>query len=240
METLGQFLKREREARNLSIEEVEKFTKYHRSRIEALEADHHDQLPFPPYVKGMLRSLAKYYSLDITDILVRYQDFLNSQKKEMPPPPMEEIRIPLYKRKYFLISVSFGLFLMSAASAFFLIRRSVSIPPQPTEAITTLPVVEKEGKKVIPPASDKKHRVSIQASKAVWMKVQIDADPPYHFALKEGGSVQLGGNRGVRFFVSDAAVVKLTYNEKEVTETPSGPATFIFPQDARKEEVADK
>lgn len=223
METLGQFLKRERETRNISIEEVEKFTKYHRSRIEALETDRHDQLPFPPYVKGMLRSLAKYYGLDMTDLLVRYQDFLNSQKKEIPPPPMEEIRIPLYKRKYFLISISFGLFLMSAAGAFFLIQRSVSIAPQPTEVIMP-PAVEK----VIPPVSDKKHRVSIQASKAVWMKVQIDADPPYQFTLKEGGSVELAGNKGVRFFISDAAVVKLIYNEKEVT-SPSGPATFIFP-----------
>lgn len=109
--------------------------------------------------------------------------------------------------------------------------------PQPTEAITSLPVVEKEGEKVIPPVSDKKHRVSIQASKAVWMKVQIDADPPYHLTLKEGGSVQLGGNKGVRFFVSDATAVKLIYNEKEVTEIPSGPATFIFP---RKEEAGDR
>lgn len=86
METLGQFLKREREARNIAIEDVEKITKYHRSRIDALEGDHHDQLPSPPYVKGMLRSFAKYYGLDITDLLIRYEDFLNSQKKKRLSP----------------------------------------------------------------------------------------------------------------------------------------------------------
>ncbi len=239
-ETLGQFLKRERESRNIAIEEVEKITKYHRSRIEALEGDHHDQLPSPPYVRGMLRSLAKYYGLDITDLLIRYEDFLNSQKKEAPLPPMEEIRIPLYKKKYFLVSVFAILFLASAMAAFFLIRHQY-MPVMPVVPSPSIPVPSLTAPPVVTPVSDKKYRVGVKASQGVWIKVQIDADPPYHFNLKEGGSIQLNGNKAVRFFVSDATALKLTYNDKEVTEIPSGPATFVFPQSASgKEEEADK
>ncbi len=248
METLGQFLKREREARNIAIEDVEKITKYHRSRIDALEGDHHDQLPSPPYVKGMLRSFAKYYGLDITDLLIRYEDFLNSQKKEAPLPPMEEIRIPLYKKKYFLVSVFSIAFLVSAMSAVFLIRRSILSPVSVVPSPSTVGVPSPPPLIVQPvPVSDKKYRVWVKASQGVWIKVQIDAAPPYHFNLKEGGSVQLNGNKAVRFFVSDATALKLTYNDKEVSEIPSGPATFVFPESAiskeaglRKEEEADK
>lgn len=236
METLGQFLKRERESRNIAIEEVEKITKYHRSRIDALEGDHHDQLPSPPYVKGMLRSLAKYYGLDITDLLIRYEDFLNSQKKEAPLPPMEEIRIPLYKKKYFLVSIISVVFVVSAMAAFFLIRHQY----MPAMPVVQSPLSTVPSPPVITPVSDKKHRVWVKASQGVWIKVQIDADPPYHFNLKEGGSIQLNGNKAVRFFVSDATALKLTYNDKEVTEIPSGPTTFVFPKDLRREEEADK
>jgi transcriptional regulator with XRE-family HTH domain len=237
-ETLGQFLKREREARNIAIDEVEKITKYHRTRIDALEGDHHDQLPSPPYVKGMLRSLAKYYGLDITDLLIRYEDFLNSQKKEAPLPPMEEIRIPLYKKKYFLVSLFSIAFLVSTIAAFFLIRRSIFVPVVPPPSTVGLPSPTAQPV----PVSDKKYRVWLKASQAVWIKVQIDAEPPYHFNLKEGGSIQLNGNKAVRFFVSDATALKLTYNDKEVREIPSGPATFVFPETSlgRKEEEAGK
>lgn len=229
METLGQFLKHERETRNIAIEEVERITKYHCSRLQALEGDHHDQLPSPPYVKGMLRSLAKCYGLDITDVLVRYQDFLNSQKKEVVPPPMEELRIPLYKKKYFLVSLFSVIFLVSAAAAFFLVRRLMPVMPLPPTP--EVAVLSPAAPPVAPAVSDKKHRVGIKASKGVWIKAQIDADPPYHFRLKEGGSIQLHGNKAVRFFVSDAAALTLTYNEKGVSEIPSGPTTFVFPNE---------
>ena len=70
-DTLGQFLKKEREFRKLTQENVSKFTRYHISKIQALEEDHLELLPSQPYVKGMLRSVGKYLGLDIHELLSR-------------------------------------------------------------------------------------------------------------------------------------------------------------------------
>ena len=52
MESLGKYLKAEREVRNLSLEEVSKFTKIRENFLRAIEEDRYEFLPPAIYVKG--------------------------------------------------------------------------------------------------------------------------------------------------------------------------------------------
>ncbi len=73
MAALGQKLREEREARNISIDEIAAATKIVPRYLEALEADHLDQMPGGFFVKGIIRSYARAIGLDADEVLARYK-----------------------------------------------------------------------------------------------------------------------------------------------------------------------
>jgi transcriptional regulator with XRE-family HTH domain len=103
MESLGKYLKVERELRNLSLEEVAKFTKIRENSLRAIEEDRYELLPPAVYVKGFLTICAKYLGLDPHDVLLRYQNYLKSliipqpiELREQIPPPEKRARLWLF------------------------------------------------------------------------------------------------------------------------------------------------
>ena len=79
-ESLGRYLKREREMRNISLKEVSRNTRVREHLLRALEEDRYDLLPSATFVKGFLTSYAKYVGLDPNDALLRFQEFLKSEQ----------------------------------------------------------------------------------------------------------------------------------------------------------------
>jgi cytoskeleton protein RodZ len=73
MADLGLRLKREREARNISLEEIASSTKIVRRYLEALEADHFELLPGGFFIKGIIRTYARTLGLDEDEVLSRYR-----------------------------------------------------------------------------------------------------------------------------------------------------------------------
>jgi cytoskeleton protein RodZ len=73
MASLGQALRDEREARNISIEEIATTTKIGARYLEALEADRLDLMPGGFFVRGIIRTYAKAVGLDPEEVLDRYK-----------------------------------------------------------------------------------------------------------------------------------------------------------------------
>jgi cytoskeleton protein RodZ len=73
MASLGQELREEREARNISIEEIASATKIVPRYLEALEADRLDQMPGGFFIRGIIRTYAKSVGLDPEEVLNRYK-----------------------------------------------------------------------------------------------------------------------------------------------------------------------
>ena len=82
MESVGELLKHEREAQGKSIEDVGKATKMSRLILEALEADHFSALPAPVYVKGHLRTYARFLGLSEDAVVDKYLRFTQQQGNE--------------------------------------------------------------------------------------------------------------------------------------------------------------
>lgn len=78
-ETLGEFLKRERELKKISLRELAQKTKVRERFLKAIEEDKFEVLPSPAYMKGFLSAYAKSIGHDPHEILVRYE---RSLKKE--------------------------------------------------------------------------------------------------------------------------------------------------------------
>jgi cytoskeletal protein RodZ len=112
-ETLGQVFKRYRESEGLKIAQVEKDIKISHRMIEALEQDDYSALPDELYVKNIIKSYARYLSLDYNRLLSLYDSAkakkephqLSTQSK-----PVKEIINPQRVRNIIIIGIVLLLF----------------------------------------------------------------------------------------------------------------------------------
>jgi cytoskeletal protein RodZ len=72
MESVGQFLRRQRQAKRMSIEEISRATRVPASSVERIEADRFDELPGEVFVRGFIRSYARAVGVAPEDVLARY------------------------------------------------------------------------------------------------------------------------------------------------------------------------
>src|SRR3954454_8877511 len=72
MDSIGRYLKRTREARAMSVEEMARATRIPVVSIERIEGDHFDDLPGEVFVRGFLKAYARAVSLSVDEVLARY------------------------------------------------------------------------------------------------------------------------------------------------------------------------
>src|SRR5580693_7813730 len=72
MDSIGRYLKRTREARAMSVEEVSRATRIPVASIDKIEADHFDDLPGEVFVRGFLKAYARAVALSVDEVLARY------------------------------------------------------------------------------------------------------------------------------------------------------------------------
>jgi cytoskeletal protein RodZ len=83
MESLGTYLKRERELRQITVAEVAQTTRIPTRIIAQIENDELDSLPADIFVRGYLRAYARAVSIDEGDVLSRHQ---RKPEPERPAP----------------------------------------------------------------------------------------------------------------------------------------------------------
>ena len=72
MDSIGKYLRKRREARAMSVEEIARATRIPVASIERLENDHFDDLPGEVFVRGFLRAYARAVGLAVEDVLAMY------------------------------------------------------------------------------------------------------------------------------------------------------------------------
>lgn len=82
--TLGQYLRKEREKRGLSIEQVASATKIGVRQLHALESDHYSDLPAKPFIRGFVTSYSRFVGLDHKEVLTHFNSFIDSKACERP------------------------------------------------------------------------------------------------------------------------------------------------------------
>jgi cytoskeletal protein RodZ len=89
-ETLGQYLKREREARSVSLEELSRGTRISRPYLEALEQGNFHFFSKREYILGFLKGYARHLGLDPEEVLKRYhiQSALTARKESFQQLPL--------------------------------------------------------------------------------------------------------------------------------------------------------
>ncbi len=72
-EALGQYLKRERESRGISLEEAARTTRIGLPYLEALERDDFNFFPQKDFILGFLKGYSRHLGLNVEEVLKRYR-----------------------------------------------------------------------------------------------------------------------------------------------------------------------
>jgi len=137
MESPGKFLRRERETRSISLEQISNFTKIKQHHLKAIEEDRYELLPPALYVKGFLMGYARYLDLDPRDIVLQYEKY---KKSLIPPEPVElqpEASPKKKMRQWFLLSLVFAVILSTVFFIFYPARR----PAEKKSQVASVPLI---------------------------------------------------------------------------------------------------
>jgi transcriptional regulator with XRE-family HTH domain len=142
MEFLGEYLKKAREDRNLSIEEVAESTKIKGCYLRAIEEDRFESLPSPFYIRSFLRLYASFLGFDPEDVLKWLQR--DQEDLTVKPPDVPSSFVPR-KRKHRPSTFFLFVFGLLSAAAIVYIVSSVFSKQVPSlaflrPAITSSPV----------------------------------------------------------------------------------------------------
>lgn len=99
MDCPGEYLKRERELREVSLEDISSEIRVSVKLLKALEADDYQSLPHTAFVKGFIKAYCKYLGLDGNEALLRYELYLQ-EVAEFEEPTKKPKSMDVEERSY--------------------------------------------------------------------------------------------------------------------------------------------
>ncbi|MFN7939995.1 MAG: DUF4115 domain-containing protein [Thermoanaerobaculia bacterium] len=223
--TFGLWLRRQREARSISLREIADSTKISVRYLEALEQDRFDVLPAQVFVRGFLREYARFVGLDPDEA---FNHFLASYAVPRPAAGAES---PTPRRRASPSAWGYGLLLglavviflaIAAILSFYARRRNESAAPAPTSLVppaqaAAVAAAASPGTGDATPArgapAGDSLRVVLDFSQDCWVEFLVDGSRRTS-ELRAGGEslaieardsveiVALGNARGVRMSVN--------------------------------------
>ena len=125
--TVGQYLRRERERKSISLESISQATRITLENLEALEKDDFQFFSAPLFVRGFLKSYAAQMGLDPADIISKYETQIEAQgiPQKLPHKPSVKEISPWTKYLLTLLIVALGVAIIFS----FFLKKTAS-PPQ--------------------------------------------------------------------------------------------------------------
>ena len=124
MEAIGRYLKRERELRQVSLEELAQTTRIPLKMLLHIEADDFDKLPGEVFARGFLKSYARALQMEPDDVLAVYGQ--GRRQVEAKPAPITTSGItPPERGRRFGIAIALVILLI-----LFTLALSIVLRPQ--------------------------------------------------------------------------------------------------------------
>jgi len=216
MESPGEYLKRERELRGVSLQEISEKLRLSVKRLERLEKDDYERLPHPTYVRGFIRSYCRELGLDENDAVLRFEAYLKEQsKKEKDSVPEHEEGL---QRPWLRSNTAMVIFLVFAGVLVIFLysvfsgrtKEGMQPPLKGIPAEISGETIKKEGaaeETSIESAAretsagetsentPEKLVLDVHAKAATWLKAEIDGNKPVEMLIRDGESVRLEADK---------------------------------------------
>ncbi len=218
-ESFGEYLKREREMRGITLEEIAEITKISKSNLEAIEGDDYKRLPPPIYVQGFLKAYASHLGLDSNDVLLRYQMYLaglEETEEDLRTRRRKTFRwsVPIISAILMLLIVAFVLYYKKGDKS--IKDYDVAIKIKPVLEHPGAPVSEKTTIVALPKPAKKEGPFTLVAicKEMTWIRIKTDNELPKEYLLRPGDRVKWKEKRQFRLRIGNAAGLELTLNNE--------------------------
>ncbi len=206
---LGEFLRRERELRHISLDDVAERTKISRRYLEAIEEEQFDRLPGETFIRGFIRSYAQSVGLDPADTLLIY----SQSRMVHEAPSLRTARTPPVRRAWnerswlwlFMVGVVIIAGVLVSVLGFLAwptLLGSTSAPrPDPVNpAVGNAPLI-----------------LTAIADSDTWLWVTIDEQEPQDMVLRGGQAAKWMGRERFVVSIGNARTTRLKLNGRELT-----------------------
>lgn len=231
---IGRALRSAREHRGKSLEEAARETRVRHDYLEALEGEAFDRLGSDVYVRGFLRSYAKYLGLNPEKVVSAYER-VYARPKPSPAPveraptvtPTEALVLTERKRPNWLMASAVAIVVISAAAAIGLVGGSQGAPP--AAEVTVAPPVA---------APDRSVALGVKAYVDTEFTVIVDQGEPETFTLTEGEQRSFEGTDTIDLTASQGGTFLLVVNGYEIALTGRPETTYhqVFTPESYVEE----
>lgn len=213
--SFGNWLRRERELRQVSLREISDETKISIRYLEALEEDRFDILPGSVFAKGFLRQYARYVGLDGDEVVNSY---LAAQSGQRPDEPTGAYRRGRPRKEWVtgaLLASGLLVLLAAVAALAFYAERTAGEP-----AVAAPPPVAARALPAAPPATEPTAQEGARPADAVltvtldfdgqcWVDAVVDGARTLSELRVQGESLTLDARESVELTLDAPDVVRM-------------------------------
>ena len=235
----GERLKRERELREVSPNEIVVATRISQRFLEALENEQWEKLPGGIFNRGFVRAIARYLGLDEENLLAEYDLARGDQVPE--PAGASENRIPS-PPKWAVALVALGVLLvivaLAAAGIYSWKRYSTRQRTRPAAALSTQSVASAlpASASAADPASSAANPIpldlSISTSSSTHVRVLADGKLSFDARMPAGDNRHFSAETAFEVTAADSSAVLLELNGQAMPPigSPGASGTIILSQ----------
>ncbi|MGE4357565.1 MAG: helix-turn-helix domain-containing protein [Candidatus Omnitrophota bacterium] len=210
MLNIGETLRKKRESKKITLEDVYRATRIPPHVLSLLEKEEFDKLAGVLYVKSFLKKYAEFLGLDSKEIVNAYvsslsQSDVSPQPKITPPSPKRPLNKKLLSRIIIGISlVALLIFRLSASSR--------KLPQAKKEKVEKRTSEIKRSKEFIIPRKETLI-LKIKAKKDTWIQLKSDGEIVFQHILKAGSEDSWKAKERFELWVGEASNLNLFLNE---------------------------
>ncbi|MDX1502108.1 MAG: DUF4115 domain-containing protein [Thermoanaerobaculia bacterium] len=218
--SFGNWLRRQREIREIPLREIADVTKISMRYLEGLEQDRFDILPAPVFAKGFLREYSRYVGLDPDEVV---NSFLIAQRG--PEEDDEESGRPRRSGEWAsgvaLAAGVLGLLVLIAFLVFYGGRDAgtdtvapppIAVPPVPEAVAQPQAPVEAAAPPSVPRAPI---RVTMDFTEDCWLEASVDGESRLSELHVQGESLTLEAQESVLLTLGNPGGVRIEVNGVE-------------------------
>lgn len=222
MGTLGSYLSSAREAKGIDLHDAAQQTRISINYLRAMELEDFAKLPGEVFLKGFLKSYARFLGLEEAEVMKRYQEMRPAKRaqtavQDQQQETMVNAAEQGERRKFPVEPVLWGVVIFAALAALLFATLPGRTKQSPPVAAPGTAEHAQPGEGTVQPPQPEKLYLEIIALEDTWMLVRTDTSPQKKAVLKKGESVIWSADE--RFLLSYGTVeaVKLLLNGNELT-----------------------
>jgi cytoskeletal protein RodZ len=247
MGSFGENLRREREARGITLDDISKATKISARLLQAIEEEDFERLPGGVFNVNFVRQYARQIGLDEDRVVGEFRALTaepSPAEAGSAPPPVEynwEQERPGRWKTWttvvlVLVCVAAGLYLTLRPRQSPASLPAAAPPPVAKPEPPPAPKVEPPPHAAAPPQSRAPVRVELLATDDVWVSVSTDGKIVFMGTLQAEQRRTAAAQERVRLRVGNAGALKVVWNGEE--QPPLGPVgqvrTVFFTRDGMR------